>query len=231
MSNDSAFNKRLAAETTMDQVEGLLEHLNLPAKVIDFIRSNKRLLQIIIAVIVITVVAWSLYHSHRKNVVEEAASALSLAMKGDDSSRAETLKLVVDKYSSTSSAMWAQVELAHLDMKNGSFSNASNKYGAIIGDLKDTNPLYPLVLFGLAQSLEAEKKFQEASANYNKLQEINGYKHIAYSGLGRIEEVQGNTDKAIAVYNNFLLSAGDDPSQAQARVVVEEKIARLKAKQ
>ena len=47
----------------------------------------------------------------------------------------------------------------------------------------------------------------------------------------RIEEVQGNTDKAIAVYNNFLLSAGDDPSQAQARVVVEEKIARLKAKQ
>ncbi len=39
MASESAFNKKLTAETNMDKVEGLLEHFNLPPKVIDFIRS------------------------------------------------------------------------------------------------------------------------------------------------------------------------------------------------
>jgi predicted negative regulator of RcsB-dependent stress response len=231
MSNDSAFNKRLTGETTMDQVEGLLEHFNLPPKAITYIRANQRMIQIVIAAVVIAVVVWSLYGSYRERVVEEAASSLSLAIQEDVASRSETLKSVVEKYGSTSSATWAQLELAHLDMKNNAFSDAAGKYGKILSDVKDSNPLYPLALFGLAHAFEADKKFQEATDNYNILREINGYGQLAFTGLGRIEEMQGNFEKALAVYNNYLLSLGDDPSQSQARVVFEGKIARLKAKQ
>ena len=57
MASESAFNKRLTEETSMDQVEGLLEHLNLPPKAIDFIRKNQRMLQIALAVVVAVVVS------------------------------------------------------------------------------------------------------------------------------------------------------------------------------
>jgi len=62
------------------------------------------------------------------------------------------------------------------------------------------------------------------------LKEIEGYEQIGYVGLARVQEVQGNLDKASALYNNFLLSLGDDPSAAQARKDIEARIARLKAK-
>ena len=108
---------------------------------------------------------------------------------------------------------------------------SAKQYVEILSEVKDSNPLYPLFVFGLAQELEAEKKFQEATDRYNVLKEISGFSEIAYIGLGRLEEMQGNYDKALAFYNNYLLSLGDDPGQSQARVAIEGKIARLKARQ
>ena len=80
MASDSAFNKRLTAETTLDKVEGLLEHFNLPPRTIRFIRANLRLIQFAIAVLVAAIVFWSLYSSYRDRQREEGASALSKAM-------------------------------------------------------------------------------------------------------------------------------------------------------
>ncbi len=231
MGSESAFNKRLTAETNMDKVEGLLEHLNLPPKVIDFIRINQRLIQIGIAIIVIGVVFWSLYGSYRERIKEEASIALSVALQVDQAKKAEALQSVIKKYGSTSSALWASVELAHLDMKNSSFADASKKYQAILADVKKSNPLYPLVLFDLAQSLEADKQYQEAATQYNILKDIKGYERIAYMGMGRIEEAQGNIEKAITLYNNFLLYMGDDPAFSQDRMEINAKIAHLKALQ
>lgn len=231
MSSESAFNKRLTTESTMDKVEGLLEHLNLPPKVIDFIRAHQKLIRIIIAVIVIIVVSWSLYSSHSERVREEAASALSLARQADPGSQAEAFRNVIKEYGGTSSALWAKVEVAHMAMKGGSFADASAQYGAILAEVKETNPLYPLILFSLAQALEGEKKYQEASDRYDLLKGINGFEYLAYTGLGRLEEAQDNVDRAIAVYNNFLMTIADDPAFAQARIDIETKISRLKARQ
>ncbi len=231
MASESAFNKKLTAETSMDKVEGLLEHFNLPPNVIDFIRVNQRLIQIGIAVVVIIVVFWSLYGSYREQKREEAATALSMALLSDPQAQPAELRAVADKYASTSSALWARVELAHLDVKNGSFADASKKYQAIISDVKESNPLYALVLYSLAQSLEGEKLYQEAFNQYDLLKNIKGYEHIGYTGMGRIEEEQGRFDKAIATYNNFLLSIGDDPTMAQMRTEINAKIARIKARQ
>jgi predicted negative regulator of RcsB-dependent stress response len=231
MASESAFDKRLTDETNMDQVEGLLEHFNLPPKVINFIRVNKRMIQLGIAVVVIAVVFWSLYGSYREQIKEEASTALSMALQNDQNLKSEALRGVVDKYSSTSSALWARVELAHIDMKDGSFSDASKKYATILPDVKTSNPLYPLVIFSLAQSLEGDKRFQEAFSQYDILKDIQGYENLAYVGMGRLEEAQGNTDKAISIYNNFILSMGDDPSFTQARSEINGKVARLKARQ
>ncbi len=231
MASESAFDKKLTAETNMDKVEGLLEHLNLPPKAIDVIRANMRLIQIGIAAIVIIVVFWSFYGSYRERKIEEASTALSMALQKEPQAQAEALRAVTDKHGSTSSALWARVELAHLDMKSGSFADSSKKYQEILSDVKESNPLYALVLFSLAQSLEGENRYQDASSQYDLLKNIKGYEHIGYTGMGRLEEAQGNSDKAIAIYNNFLLSLGDDPSVSQTRTEINSKVARLKARQ
>lgn len=231
MSTDSAFNKRLTEETTMDQVEGLLEHFNLPPKAIVFIRKNQRIMQVAIGIIVVAVVAWSLYGSYMEKQREEAATALSLALEQAPGDQAAALSNVVASYGNTSSATWAEVELAHLDMKNSNFAAAAEKYKTLNLNLDAENPLKPLVIFGLAQAYEADKKYAEALSQYDALKEFKGFEPIGYIGLGRLEEVQGNIDKAIAILNNFVLSAGDDPSFAQSRSEIESKIARLKALQ
>lgn len=230
MASDNAFNKRLTAETTMDKVEGLLEHFNLPPKAITYIRANQKIITITLTVIIVAVVAGSLYKSYRERVLEEASSALAVAMQQDGAGQAEALQKVVKEYGSTSSADWAAIELAHLDMKNGAYGAAGEKYRTVLADVKESNPLYPLVLFGVAQSLEAEKKYGEAASQYDALKNFKGFEQIAYASMGRIEEMQGNIDKAITVYNNFLVSIGEDPSYAQAKEEIENKVARLKAR-
>lgn len=230
MASESAFNKRLAAETTLDKVEGLLEHFNLPPKVISFIRKNLRIIQISIIVIITTIVFLSLYGSYRERLREEAASALSQALKLPKEGKAEALRKIAGEYRSTSSAVWAELELAHLDMQSDAFNAAAEKYRKILSETDKDNPLYPLVLFSLAQAFEADKNYSEAATEYDLLKNFKGYESIAYAGMGRLEEVQGNIEKAIAVYNNFVLSMGDDPATAQSKEQIDGKIARLKAR-
>lgn len=230
MASESAFNKRLTAETTLDKVEGLLEHFNLPPKVISFIRKNLRVIQISIIIIIAGIVFLSLYGSYQERLREEAASALSQALKLPQEGKAEALGKVADEYGSTSSALWAKVELAHLAMQSGAFNTAAEKYRTLLSEIDNDNPLYPLVLFSLAQAFEADKKYTEAATEYDLLKNFKGYENLAYAGMGRLEEVQGNIEKAIAVYNNFLLSVGDDPATAQSKEQIDSKIARLKAR-
>ena len=230
MASESAFNKRLTEDTSMDKVEGLLEHLNLPPKAIDFIRKNQRAIQIALIILIITVVALSLYNSYRKGVVEEAASALSSAMQKNVDEKKNALTGVVEEYGSTTSAQWAKIELAHLDMNNGDFSAAAEKYNAELNELDDSDPLLGLLLYGTGQALEAQKQYGAATDKYDLLKEVEGYEHIGYIGLARIEEMQGNLEKASTIYNNFLLNVGDDPAAAQSRSDIEARIARLKAK-
>ena len=230
MASESAFNKRLTEETSMDQVEGLLEHLNLPPKAIDFIRKNQRMLQIALAVVVAVVVSLSLYNSYRKGVIEDAASALSSALQNDGEERALSLSQITEEYGNTTSAQWAKIELAHLDMKDGEYAAAAEKYIAELNSLKEDDPLYALLLFGAGQALEAEKKYSLAEDQYDRLKELKGYEHLGYGGLARIQEIQGNLEKANLLYNNYLLKIGDDPSSGQARSDIEARIARNKAK-
>jgi hypothetical protein len=61
------------------------------------------------------------------------------------------------------------------------------------------------------------------------LKEFKGYEHLGHLGKGRIAEQQGDLDRAIAIYNNFLMVSAEDPNLVQARTEMEAKILNLKA--
>ncbi len=230
MSEENVFNKKLAPESTMDKVEGLLEHFNLPPKVIAYIRKNQRIIQVTIGVVVVVVVAWSLYGSYVEKMREESANALAVAMEKTGEEKNSALRKVVEDYSSSSSARWAEIELAHGEMQTGNFTAAAEKYRSLLSGIKQENPLYALVVYGIAQAEEAAGNYQQAYEKYDQLKSIKGYESIGYTSLARLEESRNNIDKAIAVYNNFLLAIGEDQSYADAKADIDRKIARLKAR-
>jgi len=229
VSKESVFNKKLAPETTMEKVEGLLEHFNLPPKVITFIRKHQRRIQVFLGIVIVCIVAWSFYGSYLDKVTEEGATALSGALRKQGDEKMTALQKVVEDYGTTSSALWAKVELAHHDMEAGEFAAAAKKYEEILPEIDADNPIYPLILFGGAQAHESNNSFQQSNRLYDLLKAITGFEYLGYTGLARIEEAQGNIEKAISIYNNFLLDVGDDQSYAETKADIDNKIARLKA--
>ena len=59
--------------------------------------------------------------------------------------------------------------------------------------------------------------------------ELEGYRDIGFLGSARVLELQGNVAQALELYEQYLVELG--PSAALQQVMVEEKIARLKAEQ
>lgn len=230
MSGQSAFDKRYVDPKDQSQVEGLLEHFNLPPKLISFLRENKRAVQIALAIVVIAVVSGSLYKSYRESQIEKAASALALALKETGSEQIGALQRVAEEYSSTSSGLWAKVEIAHLELKEEKYQAASQKYAEIHQEVSNKNPLFGLTAVGIAQAEEAQKNFSNAIEAFEKLQQIEGYQLIGYTGVARIYETQGNFEKALGIYGQYLSIIGDDPGQAASRQIAEQRISRLKAR-
>ena len=230
MAGESAFDKRHVEPSTLDNVEGLLEHLNLPPAAISYIRKNKTMLQIVIGLVISTVVVWSLYGSYREQRIEKASSALAMALKANPAEKSASLQKVVADFSGTSSAIWAKVELAHLDMQNTKFTDAEQKYATINNDLDKEDPLYALTLFGIAQAQEANHDYKKAADTYGKLKDIGGYQTIGYTGMARIQETEGETAKAIETLNGYLATLNTETAGADT-TFIEEKIARLKVSQ
>ena len=81
MAGESAFDKRHVEASTLSDVEGLLEHLNLPPAVIKYIRTNKKKIQIVATLSLVLIVALAVYDSYRNQRIEEAASALAKKSK------------------------------------------------------------------------------------------------------------------------------------------------------
>ncbi len=227
MAKEDIFDKEYVDERDKNNLEGLLEQLNLPPAVIKFVKDNKRLLQITIGVIVVVVVAWSLYGSYRDNRIEKSSEALSTALELEGRPMLDKLAEVEEEFSGTSSAVWAQINGAQELMKSSKMEEANKKFKSVREDLGKSSLLQPLVSLGIAQSAEASANYQEAAGEYQKLVEVEGYQDIGYLGVARIHELQGNTDKALEVYQNYLATI--DPAAALQRVMVEEKIARIKA--
>lgn len=229
MSTESAFNKRLRPETTFDKIEAILEHLNLPPQFVELIRHNRKVVTTVVLVVIAAVIAGSLYSSYQERRVRQAASALSLAGDKSGEEKIGALEKVAADFHSTGSALWAQIEIAQEWMKEGEYQKAAGQYSAVLGDVKSTSLVYPLLVYGKAGALEGAKEWEGAVAGYTALQEIVGYEALGSLGVGRVYRQQGKNEEALAEYNNFLLKAGDDPRLQADRQAVEAEVARLKA--
>lgn len=231
MSNHSAYEKKYVDPKDQSQVEGLLEHFNLPPKVIAFLRENKLKVQIALAVIITVVVTVSLYGSYQEKRLEKAASALSLAQKETGTAQSAAFEKVAADYGNTASGVWAKVELAHLEMREKNYGEAAEKYRLVSTEVEAGSPLYPLTLVGLAEAYEAQQKFDESYAAFDSVKTIPGYVLTAYTGMARIYETKGELEKALGIYGQYLAVIGEEPGLEAQRAYVDEKIARIKAQQ
>ena len=227
MAVHSAFEKKYVEHDKMSDVEGLLEHFNLPPKTIVFIRKNIRAIQIAIAALVLAVVAYSMYGSYRDNRIEEAASALSLALELPAEQQAAALQAVSADYSGTEAAIWATVELADNYVVNKKYDDAVKAYKVVAEKVSGSDPLRLLALFGEAQASEAAGQYDDARVVYTKLKAETGYKDLAFLGIARTYEVEEAIDKAIATLNEYLITM--DENQPQAKAFIESKVIRLKS--
>lgn len=227
MSEQSAFNQSQVAQEAYVEPSGVLDQLNLPPGAIRFVRNNKRILQVIGAIVVTGVVVVSLYTSYRTKRLESAASSLSISMDAKGEAKITALEHVVAEYSGTPSALWATVELGHVAMKDKDYKKAETNYLQVREKISEKNPLYGLLTFGIAQAREAGQSYEEATSEYAALKSIEGYKDEGYLGMARVLEAQGKNKKALAVYEEYLGSFLGEKQTPGATRIIKEKIVRL----
>lgn len=229
MAKEDIFDKEYEDERDKNNLEGLLEQLNLPPAVVKFVKENKKLVYAVIGTVVVLVIAWALYGSYRDSRIQKSSEALFSAQALSGQQMLDQLAEVESQFGGTDAALWAQINGAQELMKAGNMEEAHNKFIQVRNDIRSSSPLAPLVSVGIAQTAEAKGDYQGAAAEYEKLVDIEGYQDIGYLGRARVAELQGDPQKALELYQNYLASL--DPAAALQRVMVEEKIARIKASQ
>jgi len=228
MSEKSAFDQNQLSQDAYVEPSGVLDQLNLPTGVVRFLRKNKRMLQVTGAVIAVCVVTGSLYNSYHTKRIEDAASSLAISMEATGETKSKALQQVVDDFSGTSSALWATTELGHMAMKAGEYKQAETHYTDVRSEISESNPMYGLLTFGIAQAEEAGKSYETASSSYSELKEIEGYKDEGFMGMARVLEAQGENKKALAVYEEYLGTFLGENQNERLTSMLKEKINRLR---
>ena len=229
MAGESPFEKKFVEESAKTDLPGVLDQLTLPPAFIEFVRKYQQAIKIAAIVITVVVIVWAIYDSYRTNRLEKSGSALYSGLQIDDNERSQALEKVIADYNGTPASTWAHVELAHTDMKNAQFSGAIEKYESIRTRVGTKSPLYPLVTYGIAQAFEAQEKFKEALAEYEGLKKTVGFEAISVFGMARIHEIEGRKDEALKIYEQYLSSFTGAEQNNPDKVLIEEKIARIRA--
>jgi predicted negative regulator of RcsB-dependent stress response len=230
MAEQSAFDPKKIELQHLGPAMGLLEQFNLPPKAITFIRKNQQAIWVTVSACVILAIAISAFISYRDYRASQAASALDAAL-GAKQDKQQMLEKVIQEYGSTTAALWAQIELAFLEDKDGQRPKAITRMAEINGRLSATSPLKPLLLTKLAGLYENEQQFDKALAFYNELAAMEGFASEAFRSMGRVNEQLGKKDEAAAMYNKYLESAGPQSGQGKAdpvREMVQSRLNQLK---
>lgn len=230
MAEQSAFDRKNIELKTLSPHTGLLEQFNLPPAVIKFIRRNQRALWMAVGGCVLLTVAVSAYTTYHQYQDNKAAAALDLALVAKQENR-QLLEKVVQEYGATSSGLWAKIELAFLEEKEGQRPKAISRLEAVNADLAPKSLLKPLVLGKLAALYEDEKQFDKALAYYNELAAKEGFAPEAYRAMGRVNEQLGKGAEAAAMYGKYLELTGTPGGQGKSdpvREMVQSRLNQLK---
>jgi predicted negative regulator of RcsB-dependent stress response len=212
MAEQSAFDPKKIELHSVSPGIGLLEQLNLPPKAIAFIRKNQRAIWLVVSLCVILAVAASAYSSYSEYRAGKAASALDAALAAAPDNR-QLLENVAKEYGSTSSGLWAQIELAVIEEKEGQLPQVISRLAEINSGLAAESPLKPLILTKLAGLYENGRQYDKALAHYTELATNEGFAAEAYRAMGRINEQLGKKEAAAAMYTQYLETAGSSPGQ------------------
>ncbi len=229
MAGESPFEKEFVEESAKTDLASVLDQLNLPPAFIEYVRVHQKTIKIVAIIIVIAVITWSLYDSYRTKRVEKSGSALYTGMLNIGEEQKLALDKVVADYKGTPASTWAQVELGHAAMKDEQFSEAAQKYMDVRDSVKITNPIFPLVTYGVARALEAQQKYADASVEYERLKNIEGFKQMGTLGIARILEIQGQKEEALKIYEEYLSLFDGEQQNSADKILIEEKIARIRS--
>jgi len=227
----SAFDLKHIEETAAVETSGVLDQLNLPPVLTDFLRKNQRTIWIVVGIIAAAVTVVALYSSYRSYTLNKAAQAYDQALMLDGDQKKAALQKVADSYGSTPSAIWSRIELAHLDQAEGEVKGAIEKLTAISSGLKGNDLLKPLILVNIGGLYEQDKQLEQALAVYQELKTLKGFEAQAVNSLGRVYETQGNREQATQMYQQYLTlttKEGTAPQQDDpARTMVRASLNRL----
>ena len=227
----SSFDLKHIEETAMVESSGILDQLNLPPGLIDFLRKNKRTLWFIFGVIATVVVVVSLYGSYRNYMITHATTAYDQAMLLDGSQKKEALQALIEKYGSTLTAVWSKVELARMDEAAGDIHGAIDKLLSISSSLEQKSLIKPLVLVSLGGLYEQDKQPDKALDIYEQLKTFQGFASFAVNSMGRVYEVKGDTTEAVRLFKEYLRMTMVDGKAPQGnnpvRAMVQATLNRL----
>ena len=228
----SAFDLKHIEESAVVETSGVLDQLNLPPALTDFLRRNQRTIWIVVALVATVVTVVSLYGSWRSYTFNKAAEAYDQALMLDGAQKKTALTQVIEKFGTTPSATWSRVELARMDQKAGDLKGATAEMVAINTGLKPDNLLKPLVLVNLGGMYEQDQQQEQALSVYEELRTIKGFEPQAVNSLGRVYETMGNKAQAASMFQEYLnLTAveGKAPQQDDpVRAMVRANLNRLK---
>ncbi len=218
MNEQSSFHKKSIGDAAAPvETGGLLEEMNLPPKLISFIRHNSKLLKIAGVCSAVAVIGWVSINSYREKQSDKAAYALHAAMQEtDNQSRFQALEAVKNNYPGSASSLWSLVEMAHLDFAQARYDAALQKYQAALNDISSDSALKPLIILSIAMTMEQQGDLSGAADQYQTVADMGGFDLQVYPALGRIDAALNNNDKARKAYEQYLLAAkagGADPSE------------------
>lgn len=230
MNQQSAFDSKNIEQEAVSETSGLLDQFNLPPAAISFIRKNQRTIWIIVGCIALTVTVVSIYGTYKAYREDKASSALTLALQIEDGNKQQQLQQVVDELGSTSSGLWARIELAHLVAADGDLAKAIGELTDIQRSVAGKDPLAPLLHYNLAILHEKNNDLNQAIVSFTELSAFKGFEKISFEAMGRVYELQGSKEKALEMYKKYISSGGDAAAQQGVdpkKSMVQARINRL----
>lgn len=203
MTETTVFSKKHDEVMARDK-HAILEEMNLPPVLVEFIKTNSKAIQLTIAVIIIGILGVEGYTKYTSVQRDRSADMLYMAMKADGDQRINQLKEVSAKYGQRGSGLWGTIEQGHLAFKEGKFKEAADLYESVINQIPSGSPLQPLIKFNLAQTYENLPDQAKAKAAYQALVETSGFAGEGNLGLARIAESAGNNDEARTNYQAYV---------------------------
>ncbi|MDB6019391.1 MAG: Tetratricopeptide 2 repeat protein [Pedosphaera sp.] len=193
--------------------------------------ANRKQLIIIAVVLAVAGVGASLYSWNSNRREAEANNALS-ELKPTPSKTgngtpvaADAYLKVADAYTGTSASARARLLGAGALFESGKFKEAQSEFDKFLQENQES-PLTSEAEMGVAASLEAQGKIQEATSKYKEFSDRHPGVSQAKSALARLYVEQNKPELAFKLYQDLMATRNNDTWTEEAQVQAAELLAK-----